>query len=168
MAKWMPLQPAAVIRDQRRIEALIRDSLRLDPNGKTEEELRAMIEEELLLPVWKNWLYQVAVRRVPTEMPRDDGKEGTVNLVHLSIRSLDRRPARDWRDLQLIKNQLIGPECEAVELFPAEARLVDTANQTHLWGFDDPGHRFPFGFNMRLVDDTADPAIGHRQRKLAR
>jgi hypothetical protein len=35
----------------------------------------------------------------------------------------------DWRDLQRIKNQLVGPECEAVELYPAESRKVDTANQ---------------------------------------
>jgi hypothetical protein len=86
--------------------------------------------------------YQVAVRT-------------SGEMVHLSIRRLDRQACRDWRDFQEIKNQLIGPECEAVELYPAESRLVDGANQYHLWGIKDPTKRLPFGFNGdRAVADT--------------
>lgn len=58
-------------------------------------------------------------------------KRGTWD--HLSIRRVDRKPCRDWRDFQQIKTQLCGPEREAVELYPAESRVVDTANQYHLW-----------------------------------
>jgi len=72
-------------------------------------------------------------------------------MVHLSIKTHDRSARHDWRDLQRIKNELCGPECEAVELFPAESRLVDGANQYHLFVFRD--FRFPFGFNERLVAD---------------
>lgn len=76
---------------------------------------------------------------------------GDTPMVHLSIRRLDREAVRDWRDVQQIKNELVGAECEGVELFPAESRLVDIANQFHYWFFEDPKIRFPFGFDVRLV-----------------
>ena len=39
----------------------------------------------------------------------------------------------------------MGPECEGLELYPAEARLIDGSNQFHLWVCSDPNVRFPFG-----------------------
>lgn len=86
--------------------------------------------------------FQVEVRRT-----------GDDRGVWLSIKRRDKLPIRDWRDLQGIKNALVGRECEAVELFPAESRLVDSANQYHLWAINDPSYRFPFGFNDRLVSE---------------
>lgn len=167
MERWSPLLPATPIRDPKRIEAIVAHAKKLDPKEWDETHTRQMIEKELLLPVYKNKTYQVAVRTTPTEFPREDGQAGFVNLVHLSIKRLDQNPARDWRDLQRIKNQLLGEECEAMELFPAESRLVDTANQTHLWGYDDVNYRAPFGFNgIRVVDDTAPADTGTKQRKL--
>lgn len=74
--------------------------------------------------------------------------------VHLSIKRHDRCPIHDWRDLQAIKNQLVGEECEGMELLPAESRLVDSANQYHLWCCTDSAFRFPFGFQERLVLDN--------------
>ena len=72
-------------------------------------------------------------------------------FVHLDIRRLDGSDCKNWRELQQIKNEIIGPEHEAVELFPAESRLVDTANQYHLWVHVSPDYRFPFGFSERCV-----------------
>jgi hypothetical protein len=164
---WQPLEPAAPIRDPKRIEAIIAHVKALAPENWDEEQVRRILEDELSLPIFKNLDYQVAVRSTPTEAEREDGKGGFVNLIHLSIKRLDRKPARDWRDLQRIKNQLLGEECEAMELFPAESRLVDTANQTHLWGYDDVNYRAPFGFNgPRVVDDTAPAETGTTQRRL--
>jgi hypothetical protein len=91
--------------------------------------------------LWLNNRYQVLKRLA------GEGDAGPV--WHLSIKRVDKKPIHDWRDLQRIKNELVGPEAEAVELYPAESRLVDTANQYHLWAF--PGVRFPFGFEERLV-----------------
>lgn len=94
---------------------------------------------------------------------RTDPESG---VLWLSIRRQDRLPIRDWRDLQRIKNDIAGPEREAVELFPAESRLVDTSNQFHLW-VAPAGVRLPFGWNERLVlDDGEGPDLGHRQRPL--
>lgn len=93
--------------------------------------------------VWRNSRYQVVMRTC--------GNADSPAIVWLSIKRYDGHPARDWRDLQRLKNELLGPEVEAVELFPAESRLVDNANQTHIWAF--PGFVFPFGFQVRLVSE---------------
>jgi hypothetical protein len=114
------------------------------------------------------------IRDIPTYLSTDgryqvQRREMGDDLVWLSIKRVDRDPVRDWRDLQAIKNALIGPECEAVELFPAESRLVDTANQYHLFAINDPTYRFPFGFGERLVLDAgAAPAgLDVKQRPFA-
>jgi len=72
-------------------------------------------------------------------------------MVHLSIKTHDRQARHDWRDLQRIKNELCGPECDAIEVYPAESKLVDAANQYHLFVFRD--FKLPFGFQTRLVAD---------------
>ncbi len=43
---------------------------------------------------------------------------------------------------------------EAVELYPAESRKVDTANQYWLWCFRSDKVRFPIGFQERAVTDV--------------
>jgi hypothetical protein len=81
--------------------------------------------------------------------------EMTAPLIHACIRRHDGRPCTDWNDLQQIKSELIGPEHEALELFPAESRLINTTNEYHLWAHPKSGFRFPFGFSSnRLVMDT--------------
>lgn len=121
-------------------------SLRFD--GLSQDQLRLLISEAVRLAchrettdvqIFKNDTYQVAMKEIP-------GSNEFPALIHLSIRRLDREPVRDWRDLQDIKNQLVGPGCEGIELYPAEERVVDTANQFHLWVIKDPLFRFPFGF----------------------
>ena len=87
-----------------------------------------------------NSRYQVA------KFPVESSDPNLPPMVHLSICTLDRLPLHDWRDFQRIKNELVGPECEAVEIYPAESRLADSANQYHLWAFLNPGHSIPFGF----------------------
>ena len=71
-------------------------------------------------------------------------------MVHLSIKRRDRDPVRRWRDLQRIKNEIVGIDVEACEIFPTESRLVDTSNQYHLWCLP-AGVKFPFGYRERLV-----------------
>lgn len=106
--------------------------------------------------IWRNDIYTVHERR---QAPKDNGLSG--DLVWLSIHRHDRQPIRDWRHLQKIKNDIIGPEEEAIELFPAESRLVDTSNEYHLWCII--GLTFPFGFGERLVSEGGFD-IGAKQR----
>lgn len=85
----------------------------------------------------QNSLYNVHVYTgdaVPCNSPGD--------LIYLSVRRLERaRLPRDWRDLQRIKNEIVGPEHEGFELFPAESRLVDQSDQFHLWVLARPLRR---------------------------
>jgi hypothetical protein len=92
-----------------------------------------------------NSRYEVWIYRLEPEDP-----ETMPPMVHLSIKRRDRDPVRRWRDLQRIKNEVVGPDVEACEIFPCEGRLVDTSNQYHLWCLS-PGARFPFGYRDRLV-----------------
>jgi hypothetical protein len=57
-------------------------------------------------------------------------------IIHLSIKNNDRSARHDWRDFQRIKNEIVGPHREMVELYPREANKVDLSNQYHLWGYD--------------------------------
>lgn len=45
----------------------------------------------------------------------------------------DCKPDMPWTDLQRIKNELIGEEREAVEVFPKVSELIDQANARHIW-----------------------------------
>jgi hypothetical protein len=104
--------------------------------------------------------YQVAIDKEP-----EHGFAGMV-LWHLSIKRIDKAPIMDWRDLQAIKTQLCGAEAEAIQLFPAESRIVDTANQYHLFVFMKYGShhlpRLPVGWQTGMVTET--PGASARQR----
>lgn len=108
---------------------------------------------------FRNDTYQVIVRDLADD---EHGFEGH-KLVHLSIKRLDKEPIHDWRDLQEIKNQLVGHECEAIELYPKESRLVDTSNQFHLWVFADPETTLPVGWHIRLINDS--PNVGDAKQR---
>jgi hypothetical protein len=87
-------------------------------------------------------------------------------MLHLSIKRRDKEPIHDWREMQEIKNALCGKEAEGVELYPAESRLTDTANQYHMWVLKGQ-IKFPFGFfdgrNVTGVEDAV--AVGAKQRE---
>lgn len=98
--------------------------------------------------VWKNSRYTVLVRRM------NSIHADAPPALHLSIKRNDRKPILNWRDVQKIKNVLVGPECEGVQVFPAESRLVDTSNQYHLFVFFDPAFTLGLGFSERLVSEV--------------
>jgi hypothetical protein len=80
------------------------------------------------------------------------GEDPTLGkYIHLSIKDHGRTARRDFRDFQRIKNELVGPEYEAIEIYPAESRLIDGSNQFHIWVFET--WRIPIGFTSRLVSD---------------
>ena len=85
-------------------------------------------------------------------------------LVHLSIKRLDKEPIHDWRDLQTIKNLICGEDCEAFELYPAESRVVDVANQFHLFVLP-PGSTIPCGWMTGAKSDESPEGGKQRPRK---
>lgn len=115
-------------------------------------EIRALYEAtmgENPVEVWRNDLYEVIVRRM--ENAQQDGVEIVPpGGVHMSIKRYDRAPLRNWRHMQQMKNEIAGPEREALELFPRESRMVDNANQFHLWVLPE-GMDVPVGFEAGMV-----------------
>ena len=101
--------------------------------------------------VWENSRFVVVVR--------DCGGTDDNKMVWLSIKNADNSARHDWREFMRVKNELVGMEAEAAELYPAESRLVDNANQFHLWCII--GSRFPFGFAERLVSEST-PGVTQR------
>jgi hypothetical protein len=148
--KWQPLIRANVLKPP--AKELV--ELTMKSYNISEKAALQLIEEyQLEVTMWINDIYQVQRR------------EFAKNLIHLNIRRRDGGPIlRDWRHFQQIKNELIGEECEAVELYPAESRLVDTSNKFHLWGIVDPNYRFPLGFDERDVQYGDSKIPGMRQR----
>jgi hypothetical protein len=79
--------------------------------------------------------------------------------MHLSFKRNDRAAVRDWRHFQAIKNEVAGPEREAIEIFPPESNLVDAANEYHLFVLPE-GVQSPLGFDggpaVLDANDTMD------------
>jgi len=121
-------------------------------HGLSRQQAKVALDKLLSDEVHVNDEYQVNI-----DKNAPHGFSG-VRVWHLSIKRRDKAPVHDWRDLQAIKNALCGPEAEAVELYPAESRLVDSANQYHLHVFmpadgEQPMPRVPLGWTQRLVTE---------------
>jgi len=93
--------------------------------GITKRKAKAAVEATINDEIWMNEIYQVnACRRTGpgwfdsleetyNGFPTDNGE-----VVWLSIKRKDKEPIHDWRDLQRIKNDICGPESEAMEIYP--------------------------------------------------
>lgn len=100
---------------------------------------------------YRNSRYTVTVRE--EDYAAADAAAGVLRGKHLSVSNRDTSARHDWRDFQRLKNELVAPDWEAVELYPAERRLCDSANQYHLFAFPG-GTAFAFlGFQERLISE---------------
>ncbi len=75
---------------------------------------------------WRNSFY--LVMRKALEPDKD--LEGAVLLT---IKQSHGKAIRDWKHFQRIKNELVDPEREAVEIFPPESMVTDISNEHHLF-----------------------------------
>jgi len=152
-----PLMPATLepITSERRA-AIIADCLRTDPT-MTEAQAAAIIDDLDNDMIFRNDVYQVNCRKLRAP--------GFPDIGHLSIKRLDKEPisAAGYRDFMRIKDEICGPEYEAVQIFPARADEVDTANQYHLWVFLDPAFRLPFGWHGQRLVSSAQPVNGKQE-----
>ncbi len=53
--------------------------------------------------------------------------------LQLAIRRHDSAPIDGWDDLQRIKNEIVGEDATAIEVYPPASALVDQANMRHLF-----------------------------------
>jgi hypothetical protein len=123
----------------------------------TENEARMILEHEhRSARYWVNDLYQVMVAPCG---PKN-------KMLHINIRRRDGGMFKDWRHFQQIKNEVAGPEREAVEIYPRESRLVDTSNKWHLWVAPE-GATVDLGWFERDVQFEENRDVpGMRQRPL--
>jgi hypothetical protein len=87
--------------------------------------------------VWNNWFYVVMLKTISTEI-------GPVE--HLYIRRGDGRPVHNWASMQQIKDEIIGEDRVAIEVYPAKDNLIDEADMYHLWVLP-VGYQLPFGLH---------------------
>ena len=126
-------------------------------------DVEELLRKNDMLPerVLRNSRYEVQIRR------KCDVFGPGADVIWLSIKRIDKEPIDEnhWRELQRIKNEVLGPEWEAVEIYPAESRMVDTSNQYHCWALP-LGMKLPFGFDERGVAESV-PGSGTKQRPWA-
>ena len=68
-------------------------------------------------------------------------------VQHLRVWRHDGRGGIPWDDLQAIKNEMLGEDVMAIELYPPQSAVVDEANIRHLWVV--PEGCIPFGLDCR-------------------
>jgi hypothetical protein len=125
----------------------------------TWKQAKELYRESVEGDVYVNDIYQVLFydeKSIACSKSIHDDWEFSGKMRYLSIKRHDKEPINDWREFQDIKNQICGEDSEAVELYPNENRLVDTANQYHLWVFPK-GYILPFGWQARMTIDTELP-----------
>lgn len=117
-------------------------------NGSNEEAAEVSWKDMQASTYYISDTYQVCMR--PLE-PEEHGFGYFLEIIWLSYKRHDRKSFGDWRIKQHIKNQIVGPECEAIEIYPAESRRMDTSNQYHLWCFPKGAFVPIYIFNDRAI-----------------
>lgn len=75
---------------------------------------------------WRNSFYTVFRKDLEPSLDAD-------SAVRLSIKHNQGKAIREWKHLQRIKNELVGAEREAVEIFPPESMVTSLDNEHHLF-----------------------------------
>lgn len=58
--------------------------------------------------------------------------------VHIVIQRRDGKPiTAEWDVLQQIKNEMVGEDAFAIEIYPSSSDLVNETNRRHLWVVSD-------------------------------
>ncbi len=137
---------APIDRTAKTIKSMIRDMT--TQYGMTRKRAKEIIKETTPEVLFINELYVVSVFKNEPHGLGDD-----VDVWHLSIRRQDREAIHDWRHFQQIKNEICGTEREGLELYPAESRVLDAANQYHLYVIMKDGAQVPVGYQSGGRDE---------------
>jgi len=90
------------------------------------------------------------------DMPHADVKQFADaikdKLIWLAIIRHDGLPI-SWSDKQDIKNSVVGPHHEAVELYPRDERDMKFEVRDHLWVLKNSNGLIPYGFGVSDKDD---------------
>jgi hypothetical protein len=112
--------------------ATVAEARRISERQPRSERWQSLVRQADKMPdgaeIWENARYRVTARRHVDGWPFGGGP-----WVQVGISLLDGSARHDWREFQRIKNDVVGPEWEAIELYPAESRLLDPSNYYLLW-----------------------------------
>lgn len=106
------------------------------PENEFEEislsEIKMRFADRMRRPdrAWKNNHYVVQLYRCERSIL---GR----HMDKVMIRRNDAEPIREWHALQNIKDQIVGEEKMAIQVFPPKSDLVDVANM--YWLFTETG-----------------------------
>ena len=118
---WQPLlKDPEWFREQQRVQ--VATMIKAQHPDITDGQIDDLMNDE----TWGNDRYTVTVHFL------DGDRDG---FVEITIHNHRRTTHIPWRHLQQIKNEVLGADREAVQLFPAEDRLVDTANEYWLYAY---------------------------------
>ena len=80
------------------------------------------------MPMTSRQRHHYTVVEATTTWPGTD-----ITTRRLVVKKRSGRDGITWDVLQAIKNEVLGPDAVAVEVFPADANLVYHVNARHLW-----------------------------------
>ena len=112
-----------------------------------------------MVRLFSNNLYVVTTERIEDDLFAEEHYRWNmpVGWIHIVVGRKDKTVNIPFHHRQHIKNQVLGVECEAVEVFPAHSQMLDIGDMFHLWGCPDPDYRLPHGFgNPRSVHPNRD------------
>ena len=140
----------------------------VDELGMTKSQAKKRLRElDLRLSrqeFWANDIYRAEVDRRHSSPLMHDTNLEVGDVIEIAITRWDKEAIHDWRHFQRIKNDILGEEVEACELYPRESRLLDTANTYWMYAF--PYHNvLNFGHVGRAVEDGTG-TLGAVQRPL--
>lgn len=75
--------------------------------------------------VWQHYTHDIRVLRSVASMA------GGTQWLHVSVSKKAGEPS--WKTMQGVKNQFIGTNQMAIQVFPNTRGLIDIANVYHLW-----------------------------------
>ena len=95
------------------------------------------------------WLRESDGTRVCPRLIRTDfGLIEHVTLTRSVSEAVKGNYGFSWAEKQEIKNELFGEDRFAIEVYPKERKLVDSADVYHLWVFDKK-KEMPFGIHPK-------------------
>ena len=114
----------------------------------TKRQAKRQFKETCKEIFYANELYQATVDYSHWDAKSREG------YIYISLKNHKRTTNVSWQHKQWIKNDICGVEAEGVELFPAENRMVNSANQYHIWVLTE-NRKIPCGWHEgRLVTDN--------------
>lgn len=128
----------------------------MEITGFTRERVIEFDAEKRSAEAFVNSRYQVLKIEIPAQ-----------RMIHLKIVRLDREAVgtERYRDFMRIKDELVGAEHEAVEIYPPRSCELDTINMYHLWVFACDIDRLPFGYHAGRAVYEPRPNSGELKQR---